>query len=254
MKSVLYNIIVLVSWLLVFTACEKNEGFSSNKQGTLVLSMDVAPVPDVAITKATVDVNDFILKIQKNGEADGSVFSGTYSELKNKGTLSLDPAGYTISVVQAEVFPATSDYPFYKGNNSFTISSGEPTAVQVTCKMQNTKIKIDLSGIVSSFRPGTLKAKIEDTTGGVINHVFTIENNQTEVYFFDPSKSWRLVLEGTTTDGYELGTLGLIPLEAFVANTYKILQVQIGQEAKMKTTDGNMPNIPVLTVKTLTVE
>lgn len=256
MKRIYYYVAILVSCLFAFTACETDEEATGKAKGTLVLGLEVAPIPDVAVTKANVEVNDFILKIEKKEGTPVFEETYTYSELKKVGTLSLDPGNYTIGATQSEGgMLDVSDSPYFEGNQNFTISNGEPSVVVVKCQMQNAKIKIDLSAVYSSFQPNTLKARIEKTDDNTVRYNFSINNEGlSNDSYIHPSKRWKLVIEGTTVDGFEMGSLGVIPLELFKANTYSILTVKIAQGSDTKANDAYTSGKPVFQLKVTTAE
>lgn len=223
MKKIYYYTAILTG-LLLSTSCEDSTDLPNEGVGYLSVEVQKDKELSVPTTKAMgVDVNDFVIEGIKG-------FTGTYAQLKEKGTLELDKGEYTISAHSPGVMAVASEKPFFKGVESASITAGIVNEISIACSMQNVKVMLDVSKILSLFEVGTLKVLIcqGESTDRDNSHLFTITGDKTEPWHFAPSNDLNLVITGTTVDGFEMGKLGIIPLELKNGvGTYQCLVLQV---------------------------
>lgn len=220
-----YYTAMITGLLLSFTSCGDSTDLLNEGVGYLSVEVQKDKELSVFTTKAMeVDVDDFVI------EGIEAFFTGTYAELKNKGTLELNKGTYTISAHSPGVMAVASEKPFFKGVKTESITAGMATVVSIECTMQNVKVMLDVSKILSLFEVGTLKVLIcqGESTDRDNSHLFTITGDKTEPWHFAPSNDLNLVITGTTVDGFEMGKLGIIPLELKNGvGTYQCLVLQV---------------------------
>ena len=142
--------------LLVFSLClilglqscsdkedwNKN-GIVSSDKAALELKLTssgnfTSPTSKSSNTKATVDVNDFIVKILK-GDAVVKEYD-SYGSMPS--VIELEPGDYTMEAGSKDDKEAAFDQPIYKGSQDLRLSAGKVTAVNIECKLSNIKFTI----------------------------------------------------------------------------------------------------------------
>jgi len=226
MKTLYRNWVVLLSCLLGMVACSEEE-VTLTKTGQVKFDLNVQDIESIITRSDDINVDDFIVTIK----GDNYQKEKSYAELKGEGTLEL-PAGiaYTFEAVSSATDPDfISQTPFYKGSKEETILGGEIVAVNLACAMTQVGLSIDLSALSSL---SNLAVSIRKGSTGTLYPMTVKVNQKTEIYYVEPSDDLQLVIAGKTSEGYELGTLGIKSLAAegvdsSAANTLWSLKITI---------------------------
>lgn len=231
--------------LIPFIACEdSHDSLQDEGVGRLSVEVQKDKEPLMSVTKVSdTDVDQFLIK----GIPD---FTGTYEELKKKGTLELKTGPYTISAQSPGTMQVASIAPFYYGEEEKTILAGSVSIVNIRCTMTSTKVKLDVSGILGFFKENKLTVTIRqgDSTESSKSHAFNIEaDGTTDDWYFDPTKSdYKVVITGTTLD--DLAMNNVYPLADLVANTYLTVTIK-GPDTKSSILRSSDFNIKVTTIE-----
>ena len=138
MKYYIYSCLCLL-FILGCVSCNEDKS-SIAPTGTLCLSVDRN---DALSTKALKEVTDEVLNVYiANSDGDTiKTYNDYLKEVRNEKIL-LPIGTYKITVCSNQSEEAGWEKPFYVGEKSVEIKSGEITATTVTCTIANTKVSV----------------------------------------------------------------------------------------------------------------
>lgn len=108
--------------------------------GSLRLSFvkEFGETPLVKSGGATLDTNNFILKITKNsGEV---IYNGKYGE--RGGEIKLSAGSYQVEISSSIFLTPTFDFPLYSDNLTVVMESGKSTKLYLMCRFSNCAVKL----------------------------------------------------------------------------------------------------------------
>ena len=192
---------LLLSAALVsaLASCEMKEELiggkgSSDEMGLLDLTVATSSSSNTVVTKAVTDeVNDFPVYIVA-APGDTTKRFASFAELKEQNPIELPFGTYTVVSNSPVPYERKMQYPYYKGEESVTISDVEETTT-VKCTIQNVKI---------AFVPSAaFRNTYSDWTITVSDRLETSNNSDALIATFTPANS------GTDSEqAYEYWKLG----------------------------------------------
>ena len=178
---------LLLSAALVsaLASCEMKEELiggkgSSDEMGLLDLTVATSSSSNTVVTKAVTDeVNDFPVYIVA-APGDTTKRFASFAELKEQNPIELPFGTYTVVSNSPVPYERKMQYPYYKGEESVTISDDEETTT-VTCTIQNVKI---------AFVPSAaFRNTYSDWTITVSDRLETSNNSDALIATFTPANS-----------------------------------------------------------------
>lgn len=141
MKKIFNFTLLAALFAILFTACDKEDPFPGDSDGTGQLSikkMIVKIENEENVVRSSIDVGSFLVDILKDGEV---VDSYVYSEMPEVVTL---PVGhYTVKVRSGELQDVAWETPYFEGSQEFDVAKKEITEVEtVVCKLSNVRVTI----------------------------------------------------------------------------------------------------------------
>lgn len=156
MKKIIY--IALMAAAAMFAGCKETPVVLPTGL-SLSLSADVTFVDKVVKSESAIDVNTFIVTIEKK---DGSVSrTWTYGQLPS--LVELSPGTYTVNVNSPVETEIGWDCPAYGGTKDFEIVEGVVTPIEIICTLQNMKSSVYCSQhLVNELTTFEVKISNED--------------------------------------------------------------------------------------------
>ena len=160
MKKIIYTAIIAAA--AMFAGC-KETPVELVSGLHLSVSADGTFVDKVVKSESAIDVNDFVVTIEKK---DGSVTrTWTYGQLPS--LVELSPGAYTVNVDSPVAALVGWDSPVYGGTKDFEIIEGVVTPIDVICSLQNMKSSVYCSQhLVDELT--TFEVKISNEDGYLI--------------------------------------------------------------------------------------
>lgn len=197
MKKIQYAFLTGVLALSAFTSCTNEEdGPVLAGKGTMQLSVDILKATPK--TRAVSEVTDFPVIVKD--EAGNTVVSyNSVTEVPDKVTLSV--GNYIVESHTPDELTKKMIAPYYKGASPMEILKGITSEVTVSCKMQNSLIKVvydeEFRNVFTSWT-----ITIDDGSGMVLS--FDEQGEQNSVYYYfgeNGVKELTVNFRGTTKDG-----------------------------------------------------
>lgn len=170
MTKILKIFTLLSAWMLLFTACEKENPFpgsTDDATGSVNFRKMVVEVSskETQVRSSSVDVASFVVDIIS--ETGVTAYSGTYAALPEVVTL---PVGnYTVSVKSPANPDADWDTPYYEGSQKFSIKENDVTYVDpVVCKLANVKVSVRFDAKLTSQMADDCTVTVETGTGATL--------------------------------------------------------------------------------------
>lgn len=181
--------------LMACTACtsETFDGFGKKETGIAKLNIDIKKPQARAVS----EVDYFPVTIYNAGNEKVLSYE-TVSEIPEKVILNVGT--YTVESHTPGVIQKQMNYPYYMGTESIEILKGITSDVEVTCKMQNSKININYS---DDFKSVFTFWQITITDGSETALSFD-HNSSNETYWYfgeDGVSELTVNFRGTTNDG-----------------------------------------------------
>ena len=156
MKKIIY--IALMAAAAMFAGCKETPVVLPTGL-SLSLSADGTFVDKVVKSESAIDVNTFIVTIEKK---DGSVSrTWTYGQLPS--LVELSPGTYTVNVNSPVETEIGWDCPAYGGTKDFEIVEGVVTPIEIICTLQNMKSSVYCSQhLVNELTTFEVKISNED--------------------------------------------------------------------------------------------
>lgn len=194
MRYTLYIILALAGIANLFTACSKVEETvqPESEYGYFSLDLEVTQPNLSVITKAMgVDVNQFSVVITGKDNGYKKEFA-TFQELKEGGTLRLEKGNYTVAVSSEKTqMPEVATTPFYAGNKDLTIQANFFSKCEVTCLMQQVRVKVKLEKELMDALTGVGVCLTNGNAGGSHNFTLSPTGESDEIYI-KPTDALRL--------------------------------------------------------------
>lgn len=157
MKKIIYT--ALMAAAMVIAGCKEKpiETLPSGLQ--LRVSADGTSVDKVVKSEASIDVNAFVISIEKK---DGKMSKTcTYAELP--ALLELSPGEYSVNVSSPSENALGWETPVYGGTKDFEIVEGTVTPIDLVCTLQNMKNSVYCSQhLVNELKTYEVKVANED--------------------------------------------------------------------------------------------
>lgn len=244
-----YYILILLSGLLPgLISCSDNEETIQEAEGFLDIGLSVEKQYEITTRSTGSIVDTFVVEITNVEDQVVKSFD-YYYELKENGTLRLPQGMYTVTAHSFGEMEEISDSPYYGGAETFEVQPNVFTEAKVICSMQNAKIRIVLSDELASNVADHYTITL--SVGGVEHSYYYddfINNGVSADWYFTPSGTVSLLMEGTTTTGDDF------QFEDYVdggVNANDFLTIHLGLKSKATRsldTDGEF-NITLLTTK-----
>lgn len=129
---------ILYAALIGLCGCSSTEVIEKG-EGTLRVKLQLDPQVVIAVKSA--DVATFSLEISQDGQVVKKV-SPVGAEVE---PISLTSGSYSVRAYSQDFTVPAFDTPVYEGSTSATITSGNETAVAITCKQSNAGIQIEFT-------------------------------------------------------------------------------------------------------------
>jgi hypothetical protein len=159
MKKLIYTLLLALPF--IGTSCEREAISYGEDEGKLFLTVGIDDYTKVK-TRLTDDETSALAADARIRIYDGTTLIRTYqgiSSLPSDG-LQLLTGDYSVRATAGDSVEASFDKRFYEGNQAFTIKKGEAQNVKVTCKIQNTLVKVNFDDVKSSFEEYELKVGV----------------------------------------------------------------------------------------------
>ncbi len=140
MKQLIRYTLLLVAAAIV-GACSKEDGLSGDSASTGVLLMNISTTR--AEASADYDPMDHLVVRIYNSE--GGLIRKYTSREALPERLELLAGQYNVAVELGEKVDASMTRRYYKGERNFSVTAGETTPVEVTCKLQNTTAEVQFA-------------------------------------------------------------------------------------------------------------
>lgn len=200
-------IIASLFCLTVMSSCElKDEliGTQSEKSEKGALELSVSVSQDAVESRANTQAPGDYSVIITNKETEEVAYNGTYESMEKP--LSLPVGTYIVASHTPGEIQTTMSSPYYGGEKELTVTKGITSALEVVCKMLNTKITLNLGDdFKAAFKEWTI------TLNDGASHVLTftqadVENNIIYWYLGKDSQVATLTMDitATTTDGLKV--------------------------------------------------
>ncbi|WP_044205689.1 DUF4493 domain-containing protein [Flammeovirga sp. OC4] len=141
MKNIKNIVMTLFVGLIIVSCNEKQTLEKELNEGQLVLQFG-------SNARTNQDLNDYGLKVE-NASGEVVLSYEKISEAPEK--ISLAVGNYTVKAFSAEEMPYfTFDAPYYYGEKTCTINSGEETVVDIVCALKHVKLMINFDEQITS--------------------------------------------------------------------------------------------------------
>ena len=198
MKTNIFKLtIALAGMALITSSCHDDpnvKGSADSATGEAqmsALSIDMSHAEKVinsSGSRATVDLNDFIVKITNADDPSFAARTWTYGDMPEIVTL---PVGdnYVVEVESHKIAKAEWERPYYKGSKTFAIENGKITQIgTVTAKFASLKVTVVFNDDIRKVLGDDAKVTITSNDMGEL--VYTPD--ETRAGYFE-------VVEGSTT-------------------------------------------------------
>lgn len=218
MKTVLYTIALIISFIVGFTSCEMKKELTGGIKpvdpdevppdpkvaGVLDLKLNLQPESDTPETKAkadvaaTVDINDFGVQIIDSTGTVVKTFD-SYREYQETKELLLKKGKYTIRASWGELYEAAFDAPYFIGDTLCEIEPGVVSTIKTNCMLQNAKVNVE-------YNDDFLKVFKDDYSVVVTNGagVLTLDREEQRVAYFRSDENINLIISSTTHKGLDI--------------------------------------------------
>lgn len=200
-------IIASLFCLAVLSSCElKDEliGTQSEKSEKGALELSVSVSQDAVESRANTQAPGDYSVIITNKETEEVAYNGTYESMEKP--LSLQVGTYVVASHTPGEIQTTMSSPYYGGEKELTVTKGITSALEVVCKMLNTKITLNLGDdFKAAFKEWTIT--LNDGASHVLKFTKAdVENNVVYWYFGENAHVSTLTMDITavTTGGVKV--------------------------------------------------
>ena len=133
---------------LITSACSKNSEEEMLAVGELQLNLN-QNTENILITgvKTTLNTDDFKVIIEDDQGAEVKSYD-RFADIPS--SVELPVGDYTVVAKSGDLTDAAFDSPYYEGEASFSIQSGNTTSATVTCTMANVKVSVVYSDDITT--------------------------------------------------------------------------------------------------------
>lgn len=205
MKHLIYSAAIAIMAASCSSEEIKQESEYGKAKMEFRLTTSECPVEIISRATPVPDVDDFTVKISKDGEI---IKTGTLKELKKESPVFLEASengtDYEVEAYSCEnPGDAVLDKPYFYGSKITTVVKDETAIAEIECSLQQFMVSfVPSSEFMSSFRTDGFKLTITDENGREVP--FTFSDLDKSGYFNGEKTSSyiKINIKGTTIKGF----------------------------------------------------
>lgn len=216
MKHLIYSAAIAIMAASCSSEEIKQESEYGKAKMEFRLTTSECPVEIISRATPVPDVDDFTVKISKDGEI---IKTGTLKELKKESPVFLEASengtDYEVEAYSCEnPGDAVLDKPYFYGSKITTVVKDETAIAEIECSLQQFMVSfVPSSEFMSSFRTDGFKLTITDENGREVP--FTFSDLDKSAYFNGEKTSSyiKINIKGTTVKGFPVDFTDIIEPE-----------------------------------------
>lgn len=216
MKHLIYSAAIAIMAASCSSEEIKQESEYGKAKMEFRLTTSECPVEIISRATPVPDVDDFTVKISKDGEI---IKIGTLKELKKESPVFLEASengtDYEVEAYSCEnPGDAVLDKPYFYGSKTTTVVKDETAIAEVECSLQQFMVSfVPSSEFMNSFRTDGFKLTITDENGREVP--FTFSDLDKSAYFNGEKTSSyiKINIKGTTIKGFPVDFTDIIEPE-----------------------------------------
>lgn len=204
------EILLIISLASLLGACRQEERYLDEGKGMLCLqvtmdeTVDVVSRASVGSEEAEALKEDCKVRIYENDKLIRKYSS--WSAVPEKIDLAAG-SDYKVRVVAGDSVSASFDKKYYEGVESFSVTNGNTTSVEVNCNIVNTLVKVNFTEEMKTYlSSGNVNVAVDANEGG-LDYAWNEENQDVPVgYYMLPNGKEYLtcVFTATTKSGKKI--------------------------------------------------